>query len=81
MRPTGFEPATVGFGVQRSTVGATPSSGVIYCSMFLKCTFLFINNYFFITFLTALSILNDDWNFRLFKNYFYFLIIFIDDSY
>ncbi len=26
MRATGFEPATVGFGVQRSTVGATPSS-------------------------------------------------------
>ena len=25
MRATGFEPATVGFGVQRSTVGATPS--------------------------------------------------------
>ena len=25
MRPTGFEPATTGFGVQRSTVGATPS--------------------------------------------------------
>ena len=27
MRATGFEPATVGFGVQRSTVGATPSCG------------------------------------------------------
>ena len=30
MRATGFEPATVGFGVQRSTVGATPSCGNCY---------------------------------------------------
>ena len=32
MRATGFEPATVGFGVQRSTVGATPSRGNCFAS-------------------------------------------------
>jgi hypothetical protein len=30
VRATGFEPATVGFGVQRSTVGATPSPDDIF---------------------------------------------------
>ena len=29
VRATGFEPATVGFGVQRSTVGATPSHDTV----------------------------------------------------
>jgi hypothetical protein len=29
VRATGFEPATVGFGVQRSTVGATPSQVIL----------------------------------------------------
>jgi hypothetical protein len=32
VRATGFEPATVGFGVQRSTVGATPSGDAFFLS-------------------------------------------------
>lgn len=36
MRATGFEPATVGFGVQRSTVGATPSQLISFCLKFFS---------------------------------------------